>query len=87
MDRVAIKNKAKEVIRGNKWYIWKPYLIMMLISLGAVVVGALIDGLLGFIKEETVEGKAAEQTARWLHHRLPRYWIPGLRCVDRLWGR
>ena len=55
MDRVAIKNKAKEMIRGNKWYIWKPYLIMMLIALGAVVVGALIDGLLGFIKEETVE--------------------------------
>jgi uncharacterized membrane protein len=55
MDRVAIKNKAKEMIRGNKWYIWKPYLIMMLIALGAVVVGVLIDGLLGFVKEETVE--------------------------------
>lgn len=55
MDRVAIKNKAKEMIRGNKWYIWKPYLIMMLIALVAVVVGVLIDGLLGFVKEETVE--------------------------------
>lgn len=55
MDRVAIKNKAKEMIRGNKWYIWKPYLIVMLI-LGVVAgCGIAIDSLLGLVKESTTE--------------------------------
>ena len=55
MDRVAIKNKANEMIRGNKWYIWKPYLIVALIAVAIAFVGGFIDGLLGLVKEETTE--------------------------------
>ena len=55
MDRVAIKTKAKELIKGNKWYIWKPWLIVGLIAAAVIFVGAFVDGLLGFVKEETTE--------------------------------
>ncbi len=28
MNRVEIKNKAKEMIKGNKWFLWKPLIII-----------------------------------------------------------
>ena len=28
MNRIEIKNKAKEMIRGNKWFLWKPLIII-----------------------------------------------------------
>ncbi len=62
MDRVGLKNKAKELIRGNKWYIWKPYLIMMLVVFAAAFVGGFIDGLLGLIQKETVTVLGVETT-------------------------
>lgn len=31
MNRVEIKNKAKEMIKGNKWYLWKPFVIYSLV--------------------------------------------------------
>ncbi len=43
MNRVEIKNKAKEMIRGNKWYIWKP---MVMFGLIGFVLG-FIFGLIG----------------------------------------
>lgn len=45
MDRVAIKNQAKEMIRGNKWFIWKPLVFLFLISCVVGFVGGLIDGM------------------------------------------
>ena len=62
MDRVAIKNRAKELIKDNKWYIWKPYLIMLLVVFAAAFVGGFIDGLLGLIQKETVTVLGVETT-------------------------
>lgn len=31
MDRVELKTKAKELIKGNKWFIWKPAVLYSLI--------------------------------------------------------
>lgn len=42
MDRVAIKNQAKEMIRGNKWYIWKPLVMIFLLSLGVGIIAAVL---------------------------------------------
>lgn len=55
MDRVAIKNKAKEMIRGNKWYIWKPVVIITLLAFVLTACGVAIDALLGLVKETTTE--------------------------------
>lgn len=44
MDRVKIKEEAKQMIKGNLWTIWKPLLIVALIS-GAAT--GLITGLVG----------------------------------------
>ncbi len=64
MDRVSIKNKAKEMIKDNKWYIWKPlvyflcfFVVLVLIVTGiyfisstaAEVVGAILDICLSLI--------------------------------------
>ena len=45
MNRIEINEKAKEMIRGNKWYIWKPAIILALIGLLFSVVGGIIDGI------------------------------------------
>ena len=44
MDRKAIKEEAKAKIKGNLWTIWKPILVLGLISgvLGCVI-GAIFD--------------------------------------------
>jgi len=47
MDRVAIKNRAKEMIRGNKWYLWKPYVIVSLIVFAISFVIGFIGELIG----------------------------------------
>lgn len=44
MDRVAIKEKAKEMIRGNKWFIWKPIAFLALISFAIGLLGGILDG-------------------------------------------
>lgn len=54
MDRVSIKNNAKKMIIGNKWYLWKPFVIFMLISaLIGFVVGVVLS--LFNLSQETVE--------------------------------
>ena len=55
MDRVELKNKAKELIKGNKWYILKPLIIigLVLLVIDAIAIG--IDFALGFSKLETVQ--------------------------------
>ena len=63
MDRVAIKTKAKELIKGNKWYIWKPWIIISLIAFAIAFVGGFLDALLGFMKEETVKVLGVETTS------------------------
>ena len=63
MDRVAIKTKAKELIKGNKWYIWKPWIIISLIAFAIAFVGGFLDALLGFMKEETVEVLGVKSTS------------------------
>ena len=50
MDRVKIKNEAKERIKGNKWYIWKPAVIFGLI-LGAIT--GVLTGIFGAIGGDT----------------------------------
>ena len=41
MNRIEIKNKAKEMIKGNLWHIWKIYLVVFAV---AFLVG-LVEGL------------------------------------------
>ena len=53
MNRVEIKNKAKEMVKGNKWYILKPVVIYALIA--ALIEGLAfgIDSALGLTKQTT----------------------------------
>lgn len=44
MNRVEIKEKAKEMIKGNLWTLWKPMLIILGISFGI----AFVIGLIAF---------------------------------------
>ena len=55
MNRVEIKNKAKEMIKGNKWYIWKPLVIigLALILIEGIAFG--LDAAFGLTKVTTVE--------------------------------
>lgn len=50
MNRVEIKNEAKELLRGNIWNIWKPLLVIYLIELVISLIGnetfTLISGYL-----------------------------------------
>ena len=46
MDRVAIKEQAKKMIRDNKWYIWKPLVLVELILFAILFVIGFILGLL-----------------------------------------
>jgi len=43
MNRIEIKTKAKEMIKGNLWYILKPMVIFALICFVCGLVAALID--------------------------------------------
>lgn len=55
MDRVQLKNKAKELIRGNKWYLWKPVIIIGLVI--GVIEGIAfgLDSALGTTYTQTIE--------------------------------
>lgn len=54
MNRVELKNKAKELIKGNKWYIWQPSIIFGL-AIGIISGIALwIDSALGLVKQSTM---------------------------------
>lgn len=44
MDRKAIKAEARAKIKGNLWTIWKPFLVIGLIS---GVIGAILSGIFG----------------------------------------
>lgn len=50
MNRVELKNKAKEMIKGNKWYILKPVIIFGLVFglIAAIAFG--LDSALGLTK-------------------------------------
>ncbi len=55
MDRAGLKSKAKELIKGNKWFIWKPLIIFGL-AFGLIEGIALgLDLACGFMKPEIVE--------------------------------
>ena len=53
MDRVKIKEKAKKMIKGNLWYLWKPLVIFGLICFVVAVIPTLIAILAG-AEESTV---------------------------------
>jgi len=42
MNRKEIKANAKEIIKGNKWNLWKPYLLLFLIMFAAGFLLALM---------------------------------------------
>lgn len=50
MNRAELKGKAKEMIKGNKWFIWKPMVIYFLASFAIGFVAGLLDGALGLAK-------------------------------------
>lgn len=45
MSRIEIKEKAKEMIRGKKWYIWKPLIIFCLIGTLVSIIGTTLDAI------------------------------------------
>lgn len=45
MNRIEIKNKAKEMIKGNLWYIWKIYLVVFAVSFLFGFVGGLFEDI------------------------------------------
>jgi len=49
MDRVALKNKARTLIKGNLWYIWKP---QVMVSLAVFVFGFILGLLSVSISED-----------------------------------
>ena len=55
MDRVELKSKAKELVKGNKWFILKPLVIIGLCIFLIEAIALGLDFALGFIKTETVE--------------------------------
>ena len=55
MDRVAIKEEAKKIIRGNKWNFWKASIVLGLISFGIGFVIGLILTIAG-CSQEMVSG-------------------------------
>ncbi len=55
MNRVEIKNKAEEMIKGNKWYIWKPMIIIGLVIALVDGIAFGLDAAFGLTKETTME--------------------------------
>ena len=53
MDRVEIKEEAKKLIQTNKWNIWKPFLVVALISFVVSFVVALVANIVGLDVETT----------------------------------
>lgn len=50
MNRAELKAKAKEMIKGNKWFIWKPFVIYLLASFVIGFVAGVLDSALGLSK-------------------------------------
>lgn len=46
MDRVALKNKARTLIKGNLWYIWKPLVMFSLCAFGVGFIAGIIGSTL-----------------------------------------
>lgn len=55
MNRGELKGKAKELVRGNKWYIWKPLIFYGLITFGIALICGILDSALGLTTEKIVE--------------------------------
>lgn len=55
MNRGDLKTKAKELIKNNKWYIWKPLIIIGLVIALIEGIAFGLDYAFGFVKMETVE--------------------------------
>ena len=55
MNRVEIKNKAKQMYKNNKWYIWKPLIIIGLAIglISGITFG--IESALGWTTVQTIE--------------------------------
>lgn len=63
MNRVEIKNKAKEMIRDNKWFLWKPVLI---IGLAVAIIEGIafgLDSALGLTQTTTTEVLGVKTTS------------------------
>ena len=54
MNRVELKEKAKKMIVGNKWYIWKPIFLFSLIV--GLISGALLSIIGAFGMSQTATG-------------------------------
>ena len=54
MDRVEIKEEAKKIIKTNKWNIWKPFVVLALVSFAISFVVAIIANIAGLDNELTV---------------------------------
>lgn len=63
MNRVELKNKAKEMIKGNKWYIWKPSVIFGLATSIIVFIAGMLDGALGLSRTTVNELTGLTQTS------------------------
>ena len=46
MDRIKLKSKAKELVKGNKWYLWKPIVFYTLLLFLAIFVILFLTGLI-----------------------------------------
>ena len=46
MDREKLKSKAKKLIKGNKWYLWKPLVLYTIILFVAMVIVLLPFGII-----------------------------------------
>ena len=55
MDRVELKTKAKEMIKDNKWFIWKPIIIYSAIIFAITFIATILDQAFGLTKTEIVE--------------------------------
>jgi hypothetical protein len=62
MNRVELKNKAKELVRGNKWYLWKPLVFVGLAVLVIEMIAFGLDYALGMVKVETTVVMGIEST-------------------------
>ena len=55
MNRVELKNKARQMIKGNLWYLLKPLIIIGLVIALVEGIAFGLDSALGLAKVETVE--------------------------------
>ena len=55
MNRVELKNKAKDLIKGNKWYILKPAVYVYVAIFILTAIAMTLDSSLGLVEKETIE--------------------------------